>query len=142
MEWGTTWKKGWETSMHPLRNVKEGSTHSQGEQLGSGGAWAQTEVGHGLCTPNTRSKVRKFTARQDHIRLPPSRGAGGRGPVAPAVSGRRRGVAADLFTRARRESVRFLDRRAPAPRLSPLPHRPEQQDLVASSLGPESAPTW
>lgn len=50
--------------------AKEGSTHSQGEQLDSGGAWAQTEVGHGLCTPNTRSKVQTFTARQDHIQLP------------------------------------------------------------------------
>lgn len=39
------------------------STHLGGEQLGLGGAKAQTEVGHGLCTPNTRSKVQEFHSK-------------------------------------------------------------------------------
>lgn len=69
--------------------AKEDSTHSQGGQLGSGGAWAQTEVGHGLCTPNTRSEGTDIS-QQSRITFscPPAAAAGqvGSGPVAPEVS--------------------------------------------------------
>lgn len=48
MEWGTTWKKGWETSMHPLRNVKgglytfTGRTARLGRGLGADGGRTRT----------------------------------------------------------------------------------------------------
>lgn len=77
----TTWKKVGKPQCTSSDISKEGSTHSRGEQLGSGGAWAQTEVGHGLCTPNTRSKVRKFHSKAgSHLAAPWPWGRGGRDP--------------------------------------------------------------
>lgn len=71
MEWGTIWRKVGKPQCTSYEISKEGSTRSQGEQLGLGGAWAQTEVGHRLCTPNTRSKVQKFHSKAgSHLAAP------------------------------------------------------------------------
>lgn len=58
--------------MHQLRHFKGGLYTLKGRTtLGSGGAWAQTEVGHGRGTPNTRSKEQKFHSKAgSHLAAP------------------------------------------------------------------------